>query len=144
VILADTNILLRSLHPEHPHHAIAENALSVLRLRRETLCIAPQNLVEFWAVATRPRSENGLGMDSSAAAWEIAKLRRLFHLLAYTPEVPETWQRMVTDLRVSGKQTHDAHLVAVMRVNGVPSILTFNWGHFVRFPGIAVLDPAQV
>jgi predicted nucleic acid-binding protein len=96
MILADTNILLRSLHPEHPHHLATENALTALRLRRETLCLAPQNLVEFWAVATRPRGENGLGMDASVAAREMVKLPRLF-LLTYTPEVQEMWQRIVID-----------------------------------------------
>jgi predicted nucleic acid-binding protein len=68
VILADTNILLRSLPPEHSHYATAERALTLLRLRHETLCIAPQNLVEFWAVATRSREENGVGMT-------VAKMR---------------------------------------------------------------------
>ncbi len=61
MILADTNILLRSLHPQHPHHSVAENTLSTLRMRGETLCLAPQNLVEFRAVATRPSVENGWG-----------------------------------------------------------------------------------
>ena len=64
-ILIDTNVLLRSLYPDHPHHSGAENALTVLRLRGETLCVAPQNLIEFWAVATRSRDDNGLGMTPS-------------------------------------------------------------------------------
>ncbi|HLQ51398.1 MAG TPA: hypothetical protein VK129_07865, partial [Terriglobales bacterium] len=71
-ILTDTNILLRSLYPEHPHYAAAENALAALRLRNEVLCIAPQNLIEFWTVATRPRDDNGLGMTPARAASEIA------------------------------------------------------------------------
>jgi len=45
---------------------------------------------------------------------------------------------------VMGKQTHDAHLVAIMRVNAVASILTFNVGHFQRFAGITVLEPSRV
>jgi predicted nucleic acid-binding protein len=142
--LADTNILLRSLYPEHPHYSIAENALSALRLRNETLCIAAQNLIEFWAVATRSRDENGLGMTTSRAGGEIATLRRFFRLLPSTPDVLEAWQRIVTKLGISGKQSHDAHLVAVMQVYSVGTILTFNAGHFKRFTGITVLDPAQV
>jgi predicted nucleic acid-binding protein len=47
VTLTDTNILLRSLYPEHPHYSLAEKALVKLRLRQETLCLAPQNLIEF-------------------------------------------------------------------------------------------------
>jgi len=45
---------------------------------------------------------------------------------------------------VAGKQTHDAHLVAIMEVHSVQSILTFNVGHFMRFANITVLDPAQI
>ena len=62
-ILTDTNVLLRSLYPEHLHYFAAENALAALRLRGEALCVAPQNLMEFWAVATRSREDNGLGMS---------------------------------------------------------------------------------
>jgi predicted nucleic acid-binding protein len=143
-ILADTNILLRSLYPEHPHYAAAENALTALRLRNEVLCIAAQNLIEFWAVATRPREDNGLGMTPARAAGEIATLRRFFRLLPSTPDVLEAWQRIVARLGIVGKQTHDAHLVAVMQTYAVTDILTFNTAHFRRFPGITALDPAQV
>jgi predicted nucleic acid-binding protein len=80
-VLVDSNILLRSLHPGHPHFAIAENSVAALRLRNETLCIAPQILVEFWAVATRPRDDNGLGLAPDRAAAELVSLRRLFRLL---------------------------------------------------------------
>jgi predicted nucleic acid-binding protein len=144
VILADTNILLRSMHPQHPHYASAKNALAKLRLRNEALCVAPQNLVEFWAVATRSQSENGLGMTAAQAARELTGIQDFFRPLLYTPEVTQAWQRIVVAQGVSGKQTHDAHLVAVMQVNAVESILTFNESHFRRFPGIMVLDPAQV
>jgi len=108
------------------------------------LCIAPQNLVEFWAVATRSLAENGLGMDRTTAAKELPELRRLFRVLPYTREVLEIWQRIVIEQDVSGKQTHDAHLVAMMQVHSVASILTFNAAHFTRFPGIQVLNPARL
>jgi hypothetical protein len=42
------------------------------------------------------------------------------------------------------QQAHDAHLVAMMQVNSVASILTFNGKHFPRYPGITVLNPAEV
>ena len=143
-VLADTNILLRSLYPGHPHYAAAENALAALRLRNEVLCVAAQNLIEFWAVATRSREDNGLGMTPAKAAGEIGALRRFFRLLPSTPDVLETWQRIVIRLGITGKQTHDAHLVAVMQVYAVTDILTFNTAHFRRFPGITVLDPERV
>ncbi len=95
-------------------------------------------------MATRSVEDNGLGMSHARAANEFETLRRFFRLLPSTPNVLEAWQRMVLALRITGKQTHDAHLAAVMEVYSVTSILTFNPGHFGRFPGIAVLDPTQV
>jgi len=51
--LIDTNILLRSLQPHHPQCALAEGAVAKLRTRNETLHVAAQNLIEFWAVEPR-------------------------------------------------------------------------------------------
>ena len=140
-VLVDSNILLRSLHPGHPHYAAAENSVAELRLRNETLCIAPQTLIEFWAVA---REDNGLGLPTARVATELMSLRRLFRLLPSTPEVLEAWQRIVVTHGIVGKQTHDAHLVAIMQVHSVQSVLTFNVSHFTRFPNITVLNPAQI
>ena len=55
----------------------------------------------------------------------------------------EEWERIVTTHRVSGKNTHDARLVATMRLHGIEKILTFNVPDFERFPGIIVLNPTH-
>jgi len=99
VIFADTNILLRSLHTAEPHYAITENALEKLRSRQEILCIAPQNIIEFLSVATRPATENGFGLSAARAAAEIAMLLRLFHLLPYRAEVLDAWAADCADAR---------------------------------------------
>jgi predicted nucleic acid-binding protein len=121
-----------------------KNALNVLRLRNEVLCVAPQNLVEFWAVVTRPRNENGLGLTTAQAVNELTAVQDFFRVLPYTPEVTKAWKRIVTAHAISGKQTHDAHLVAIMQVNFLSNIVTFNKSDFERYPGITVLDPAQL
>ncbi len=141
--LVDTNLLLRSLNSDDPHYGAAASALAKLRLRTE-LCIAPQNLIEFWAVATRPRKLNGLGMTTAEAETEITGIRQLFRVPPYTPAVLEAWQGIVTRYGVAGKQTHDAHLVAMMQVHAVTEILTFNTADFTRYTGINALDPALV
>jgi predicted nucleic acid-binding protein len=63
-ILIDTNILLRSVQPSHPMHAVAVRALETLLAGDEPLCIAIQNVAEFWNAATRPVAYNGLGFGS--------------------------------------------------------------------------------
>ena len=82
------------------------------------LNITAQNLVEFWAAITRPVDENGLGFTTEQATVEMEALKRLFVLL---PEVPvlQEWERLVGTYRVSGKNTHDARLVAAMILHRV-------------------------
>jgi len=113
-ILIDTNILLRLLQPHHPHCSLVERAIGTLRTRNETLHVTPQNLMEFWAVATRPVNENGLGMTVESAAGELAAFQRLFTLLPETASVFQEWARLVTTHQVSGKNTHDAHIAAAI------------------------------
>jgi predicted nucleic acid-binding protein len=142
-VLLDTNILLRLLQPHHPHNPIVERALKILHVQNETLNITAQNIVEFWAVVTRPASENGLGFDADQAMREVDALKRLFALLPETPLLPE-WEVLVSTYRVSGKNTHDARLVAAMKVHRIGSILTFNVSDFGRFSGITAVHPATV
>ena len=142
-VLLDTNILLRLLQPHHPHNSIAEQALKLLRLRNETLNITAQNIIEFWAVVTRPMGENGLGFDADQAMREVDALKRLFVLLPETPLLQE-WEMLVMTYRVSGKNTHDARLAAAMKVHRIGSILTFNVSDFSRFSGISAIHPAAV
>jgi len=142
-VLLDTNILLRAAHPLHSHFHVAMRAMNALGRRGDELVISQQNIVEFWSVATRPQSGNGLGLTSEQTVKEFEELKEIFTIL---PEVPvhAEWLRLVTSYRVSGKNVHDARLVAAMIVHGVEQILTFNGGDFARYAEISVLDPAQI
>jgi hypothetical protein len=52
-VLLDTNILTRLAQHAHPMHAAARDAVAALQRAGETLRLVPQNLYEFWVVATR-------------------------------------------------------------------------------------------
>jgi predicted nucleic acid-binding protein len=142
-VLLDTNILLRLAQPHHPSAQVATQTLRALRVRNEVLHITQQNIVEFWAVTTRPIGSNGLGFSIEQAAAEVETLKRLFALL---PELPlqNAWERLVVNYGVSGKNTHDARLVAAMVVHGIESILTFNVQDFLRYAEIQVLDVTKI
>ena len=141
--LVDTNVLLRLIQPQSPQAQIAERALRALRRDRDSLHIASQNIIEFWVVATRPVSENGLGLTIDQALHEVVRLKRFFILLRELPLQSE-WERLVVTFRVSGKNGHDARLVAAMSVHRLDRILTFNVADFTRYTGIKVLDPKAV
>lgn len=128
-------------------HAAARQALQRLTIAGASLVVTRQNLIEFWAVATRPLSVNGLGLITAQAVTEIANFKAAFRLLAESPATFTEWERIAAQYSVSGKQAHDAHLVAVMKVHGIGRIMTFNVGDFSRYPageGITVVDPASV
>ena len=62
-VLLDSNILLRLASASHPMHTEARDAVAALQRSGDTLQTVPQNFYEFWVVATRPVTANGLGMS---------------------------------------------------------------------------------
>lgn len=50
----------------------------------------------------------------------------------------------MTTHAVSGKNAHDARLVAAMLAHGLTHLLTFNDADFQRFTGITTVTPAAV
>lgn len=73
MIALDTNLLARLTRVDHSHGSVARAAINKLLTSKERLAIFPQNLYEFWAVATRqpglpPAGANGLGLAVQAAS----------------------------------------------------------------------------
>lgn len=143
-VLLDSNILARLAQHTHPMHATARDAVAALQRGGQALFIVPQNLYEFWVVATRPVAANGLGFTAPQAAAELARLEALFPLLPETPVILAEWRRLVAAYGVLGKNAHDARLVAAMLAHGLTHLLTFNVADFTRFAGITILDPSTV
>jgi predicted nucleic acid-binding protein len=142
--LADTNILLRWVSPADTQHSLAVSSVKALQRRGEIIHITPQNLIEFWNVATRPAAVNGLGMSPSEAEQQVESLERLFPLVPDTPDVYREWRKLVSAGAVSGVKVHDARLAAVAIANGLTYVLTFNAADFKRFSGITAVRPEDV
>jgi predicted nucleic acid-binding protein len=142
LILLDTNILLRYACAADPAFATVDAAITTLHARGEVLCVVPQNIYEFWAAATRPTAANGLGLTIPECQAQVARIKRLFRLLADLPMLLAEWEALVGAHSCSGRASFDARLVAAMQTHGVTRILTLNGADFARFPGIVVLDPA--
>jgi predicted nucleic acid-binding protein len=142
--LVDTNVLLRSIQPHHMMHKDAVAATLKLKRRGETLYVVPQNMIEFWAVATRPITANGLGISIADAAAELKRLKRFFILRRDSPSIYNRWEKLVMQHQIIGKPTHDARLVAAMMAHKIDYILTFNTDDFKRFSGITAVDPFNI
>jgi predicted nucleic acid-binding protein len=142
--LADTNILLRSAQPDHPHCSLATHAVSQLLRSKKSVYYCPQIIAEFSNVATRAVDANGLGFSDDEAWKQIDAVEGILTLLPDVPEIYTVWKRLVRDHKVRGLKVFDARLVAVAQVYSVKNILTFNVSDFKRYTNIIVLDPARL
>ncbi|BAZ86492.1 type II toxin-antitoxin system VapC family toxin [Dolichospermum compactum] len=142
--LVDTNILLRLVQKNSPMHLDTQRAILKLKKQGEFLCIIPQNIIEFWAVATRPLDKNGLGLSITQAEEESEKLKKIFILELDTPQIFTEWESLVIKYQVMGKQVHDARLAAAMVAHNITHLLTFNVDDFKGFSDIVVVDPRSI
>ncbi len=142
--LVDTNVLLRSIQQTHLMHADAERATTLLISQGQELSFIAQNLIEFWAVATRPAANNDLALSVDETAQHVATFKETFNLLPDTLDIFLEWERLVARHKVIGRQAHDARLVAAMNVHRVTHLLTFNTADFRRYDGITVVSPSSV
>jgi predicted nucleic acid-binding protein len=141
-VLLDTNVLTRLSQQSHPLHEMARQAVTQLEAGGRELCIVPQNLYEFWAVATRPLRDNGLALSIAEAKTELDRLKGSFVLLRDAPTLFDIWENLVVAHECRGKPTHDARLVAAMLTHQVTELLSFNTQDFLRYQQITLIDPA--
>jgi predicted nucleic acid-binding protein len=146
MILLDTNLLTRMTRSHDPQAGVARAAIQTLLRRGERLIVVPQNLYEFWVVATRPpgpppAGANGLGMTPAQAGHWLRFFRRRFTLLPDREELSSLWQALVETHAVKGFRAHDVRLVAAMQSYGITRLLTFDAGDFHDLP-VTLLDPA--
>ncbi len=148
MILLDTNLLGRMTDSTDPQCAASRRAVRVLLGQQEQLIIVPQNLYEFWAVATRkigppPAGQNGLGMTTNQTSLWLNYFQRRFKLLPDHTDLVDRWHDLVKTFGIKGLKSHDARLVAAMQTLGVARLLTFNGNDFKNF-SITIIDPATV
>ncbi len=141
--LLDTNLLLRLSDNTSPDRALTEQAILKLRVKGDLLCITTQNLIEFWAVVTRPTNVNGYGWTTQQAAAEIQYLRNKFIYLPDPPDVLQHWLALVAQHDIKGRRTHDARLAAVMQAHGITHLLTFNTDDFKPFTNLTLIHPGD-
>src|SRR5262245_8753989 len=143
-VLLDTNLLLRIANAADPQQPLAVASADKLLLQNAKLCMVPQNLYEFWSVASRPKSLNGLGLSLSDVQKVIAGFKRYYTLRDEVSAFCSEWEKLVSQHSIIGKNVHDARLVAAMVVHGITHLLTFNKQDFQRFTNITVFTPAEV
>lgn len=142
--LIDTNLLVRVADGNSATHLLAIEAIEKLLNQQHKVYITGQNLIEFWAVATRPLEVNGLGWTTQQTETVITQFLNRFRFLDDTPAIFSNWRSLVTAYDIKGKRTHDARLIAVMLAHEVTHLLTFNTDDFGSYFNITLIHPSAV
>lgn len=137
----DTNVLLAATDEGRDDHQQALTVLNQWPLTGVVLYTSGQILREYLSVATRPPDQNGLGMAQPAAMANLRTLRSRLRLLAEDAKVHGRLLELLDSITCTGRQVHDANVVATMLVHGIDTLVTGNVGDFARFIGhIRVID----
>jgi predicted nucleic acid-binding protein len=144
IILLDTNVLLRWSDADSSGYQICQEAIMRLADAGNELRICAQAAIEYWVVATRPKDANGIGLSLAEASRNLVDIVEAFPCVPEPADILDRWHALVVKHNVSGKQAHDARIVAVMLASQVTRILTLNSVDFARYPEVVVLTPSSV
>jgi predicted nucleic acid-binding protein len=142
LVLGDSNLLVHLTNSASQEHLVAGQAVIALEDRGAELLYTSQNLAEFWNVCTRD-GPSGLGLTTEETAGRVAMIEVQFGFMPETAAAEWIFKELLIRYRVRGVQVHDARLAALMIVNGVQEILTFDRKDFRRYAEITVLHPAD-
>ena len=131
--MLDTNILLTATDEDRAGHDQALDVINGWPAQGTILYTSGQIIREYLGVATRPANHNGLGLTVSDALDNARAFRSRMLLLAEDAKVANRLAELLEETKSSGKQVHDANVVATMLVHGVDTVVTLNTGDFARF-----------
>src|SRR5688572_27139156 len=119
LILLDTNILVYAADSLSAYHQQAKSFRDRGRNGGLSVCIAPQNLFEFYAVIT-DRKRVSQPLSPQEAASEIASYYRHPNITKLGQgDIMETVLALVAQHQIERQQIFDLILVATMMANGV-------------------------
>jgi predicted nucleic acid-binding protein len=137
--LLDTNVLVHAAYARAAHHSAAARLVRQGLDQPSLYCIAPQNLIEFAAVATRARFVT--------PPMQPEKLAQICDHLYRSRNLAKIYPRRGTVIRairegaameISGPRWYDLFLAMTMRDAGVEVIVTDNRPDFQHLHFISV------
>lgn len=136
-VLIDTNVVVSAFDPHRADHA---RARYIVESDLRDLAVAHQSLREFLAIMTRPLGLNGYGFDGRRATTAWHALTATVSHLAESQASQALLMSLVGNGLASGKQVHDANLVAVALDHGATTLITANPRHFNRFSHLITIE----
>jgi toxin-antitoxin system PIN domain toxin len=144
VLVVDTNVLVYAADADAPEHGRCRSALEGWRLGRTPWYLTWGIVYEFLRVVTHPRVLRRPVEAADALSFLNAVLASpSVNILTETARHLEVLTEISDEVALlAGNLYHDAHTAALMRENGIRSIVTRDTD-FHRFGFLEVLDPLQ-
>lgn len=140
--LVDSNVLVYALYADAKQHDASLQLLDRAQDGQVSLCMAPQNFLEFFAVITDSRRV-GAPYTAVAALEAIEKIQEMpgMTVLPVPLDVVTRVTELVRDHPVTRGAVFDANLVATMLGNDVHRIYTYDRSDFEQFSDLEILTP---
>jgi predicted nucleic acid-binding protein len=139
-LFLDTNVLVYATVPAAPLHTPAAAVLATAQAAGGELWISRQILREYLAVLSRPQTFTP-PIAAHQLVNEVQAFQALFLIADETAVVTANLLNLISTVPVSGKQVHDANVVATMQAYGIQRLLTHNTGDFARFGSLITVLP---
>lgn len=140
-IFIDSNVLVYANNTLSSFCSIAQNRLDEIDLQYESLWLSRQVLREFVVIITREMLVNAGKVDYKLLESTVIRFEKDFEIAEENQAITLELLRLIKDTNTSGKQIHDANIVATMLVNDVGNILTNNVADFKRFAHLINILP---
>jgi predicted nucleic acid-binding protein len=134
-VFLDTNVLVAAGVQVAPFHEKASAYLRQLHEHKRVAWISRQILREYVGTLTRPQPYSP-AFPGAGVAEQVELLQKHYRVADEDARCSEHLLAFIRDGRASGKQVHDANIVATMQVYGIKQLVTLNVGHFRRFEGL--------
>jgi predicted nucleic acid-binding protein len=139
-VFVDTNVLIYAHLLQSPLHRAALQRLEALEQAGSELWISRQTLREFLMATTTP----GYLTETISIDALLTDLRHMlgrFRIAEDSAQATEHLLFLLESIPITGKQIHNAALVATMQAHGISRLLTHNTGDFARFGAFITVLP---
>ncbi len=139
-IFIDTNVLVYANNTLSTFCNTARVQLQNAFSNGESVWISRQVLREFAVIVSREMQSAGK-VDFPLLENTIKRFEVDFRVAEDSQIVTHQLLRLLEETNTSGKQVHDANIVATMLAHGIDSLLTHNSQDFKRFSHLITLIP---
>ncbi len=137
----DVNVLLYASDRDSPFHEIARGVIEDLSRGTELTFVAWVTVFSYLRMATHPKIfRHPLRMTEAAANMTAFLALPSVRVLAESEDFWGVFLTVVGELPVRGNMVPDAHLVAILRQNGIRRVITGD-RDFLKFRHLEVIDP---